>query len=243
MSRFDLEHIFNSPTYKLMKEIENLPHMQLLRVISSNQAISHMRAIEQVFPTNSILRDFNNNPIFTHAFSLAEKLSVFESHLSYRDQFVEVLKQYEELDLEAFIEEYEVQVEEGPQNSLSLEFYLGMLLSLVMFIYSEYSSYLSEQQLIEQIQGLANQVQLLTDKLEESQINTFFVVEKSLNLRSEPSLESEVLDVLPEKLKLVGLESSGKWLRVEYFDYLSNTMESGWVHSDYLQVVILNDGA
>ncbi|TOM75840.1 SH3 domain-containing protein, partial [Vibrio parahaemolyticus] len=127
------------------------------------------------------------------------------------------------------------------QNSISLEFYLGMLLSLVLFIYSEYSSYLSEQKLVEQLQGLESQVQLLTEKLEESQTRTFFIVKESLKLRSEPSLESTVLEVLPEKLKLFGLGSRGKWIEVEYFDYLTNTMKSGWVHSDYLQVVVLNN--
>lgn len=226
-----------------MKEMENLPHMQLLRAINNNPAITQMQAIERVFPTTPILREFNSNPVFTHAFSLAEKLSVFESHFSYITPLSDVLKQYEGLDLDSLIEEYEAQVDKGPQNSLSLEFYLGMFLSLVMFVYSEYSSYLSEQELIEQLNGLENQVQLLTDKIEKSPINTFFIVEKSLKLRSGPSLESEVLDVLPEKLKLIGLETRGKWLKVEYFDYLSNTMESGWVHSDYLQVVILNGGA
>ncbi|WP_318517276.1 SH3 domain-containing protein [Photobacterium leiognathi] len=241
MSKFDLEHIFNSPAYKLMREFENLPHMRLMREMEKNSVIAQIRSIEQAVPTNSILRALHSNPIYSHAFSLAKNLNVFEFHPSYKQPLSEVLKQYDALKLEALIEEYEERVEVAPQNSLSLEFYLSMLLSLVLFIYSEYSSYLSEQKLVEQLQGLENQVQLLTEKLEETQTRTFFIVEEPLKLRSEPSRESTVLEVLPEKLKLLGLESRGKWIEVEYFDYLTNTMKSGWVHSDYLQVVVLND--
>ncbi|EJB8451806.1 SH3 domain-containing protein [Vibrio parahaemolyticus] len=241
MSKFDLEHILSSPAYKLMREFENLPHMRLIREMENNSVIAQMRAIEEAVPTNSILRELHSNPIYSHAFSLAKNLNVFEFHSSYKQPLSEVLKQYDALNLEALIEECEARVVDAPQNSISLEFYLGMLLSLVLFIYSEYSSYLSEQKLVEQLQGLENQVQLLTEKLEESQTRTFFIVEESLKLRSEPSLESTVLEVLPEKLKLFGLGSRGKWIEVEYFDYLTNTMKSGWVHSDYLQVVVLNN--
>ncbi|WP_217525201.1 SH3 domain-containing protein [Vibrio metschnikovii] len=242
MSKFDLEHILNSPAYNLMREFENLPRRRLMREMENNSAIAQMRAIEQALPTNSMLRALYSNPIYSHAFLLAKNLNVFEFHSSYKQPLSEVFKQYDAFNLETLIEACQARVEDAPQNSLSLEFYLNMLLTLVLLIYSQYSSYLSEEKLVEQLQGIENQVQLLTEKLEESQTRAFFIVEESLKLRSEPSLESTVLEVLPEKLKLFGLGSRGKWIEVEYFDYLTNTMRSGWVHSDYLQVVVLNNG-
>ncbi|TOM73300.1 hypothetical protein, partial [Vibrio parahaemolyticus] len=73
--------------------------------------------IEEAVPTNSILRELHSNPIYSHAFSLAKNLNVFEFHSSYKQPLSEVLKQYDALNLEALIEECEARVEDAPQNS------------------------------------------------------------------------------------------------------------------------------
>ncbi|MUJ26315.1 hypothetical protein GNP68_19405 [Aliivibrio fischeri] len=254
MSKYDLDNLFNSPTYRMinkmqnsfqmegLRHIQNSPNFEILRQITENPAIEQINRISQSMPELAILRQFHANPVFQNAFELAEKLRMFESPILARSKFVENLQFNNDLNLELLIEEYETQIEQGPKNNLSFEFYLSMLISLAMFIYSEYSSFSSEQQLVENIQTLENQVQVLADKIEQSSNSSFFVVESSVNLRVSPNMDSTILEVLAPKLKLNGLKTQGKWLKVEYFDYLSNVMVEGWVHSDYLQIVIVNNG-
>lgn len=52
-----------------------------------------------------------------------------------------------------------------------------------------------------------------------------------LNMRAEPSTESEVLETIPNGAELVAEELSGDWYKVTYEG------KTGWVHRDYVRVV------
>lgn len=54
----------------------------------------------------------------------------------------------------------------------------------------------------------------------------YWVKAKNLNVRSKPSLNSDVINVVPKGTLLHGIRKKGKWIKDE--------ITGGWLHSDYL---------
>ena len=65
-------------------------------------------------------------------------------------------------------------------------------------------------------------------------VETYFVVkERTARLRSSPEAGSGVLALAFPNQKLKLLEERGKWIRVEFYDYLAQTTREGWVLKKY----------
>ncbi len=74
--------------------------------------------------------------------------------------------------------------------------------------------------------------------LRENEIgHVFLVTDRALNLRTGPSVDHEVIEVLPRNQKVMELERNHDWLKIEYFDYIANKSKTGWAHSRYLLVI------
>lgn len=66
---------------------------------------------------------------------------------------------------------------------------------------------------------------------------SFLVADRSMNLRSGPSVDQEVIGNISRNQKLLVLERNRDWAKVEYFDHINNKNIVGWAHSRYLLVV------
>jgi N-acetylmuramoyl-L-alanine amidase len=67
--------------------------------------------------------------------------------------------------------------------------------------------------------------------------NQLFVTTEVLNLRSQPSSQSEKLSELPPNTRLEVLERSGKWCRVEVLDTVHGDADlDGWVHGGFIKL-------
>ena len=65
-------------------------------------------------------------------------------------------------------------------------------------------------------------------------VETFFVVkERTTRLRTSPEAGSGVLALAFPNQKLKLLEERGKWIRVEFYDYLAQTTREGWILKKY----------
>lgn len=66
------------------------------------------------------------------------------------------------------------------------------------------------------------------------------VFASALNVRARPSLEGEVVSVLPERSFVLVVGKRGDWLRVRYM--VGEDLESGWVSMHHVRIVDVGDG-
>ncbi|HEY0974907.1 MAG TPA: SH3 domain-containing protein [Solimonas sp.] len=159
--------------------------------------------------------------------------------------FDEVLRTYRGIEdtdcfgsLDGLADDVVARVKASPSGRLSKEFYLSLLISLVLFLLSQASSVESEERIINRIDQMQEVVLAELEKIEREEANeTFYVVLRPLRLRGGPSMATETITVLPPNLKVRLVERAGKWIKIEYFDYPSNEYVVGWSFKKYLKIL------
>ena len=73
------------------------------------------------------------------------------------------------------------------------------------------------------------------DQIEKDQL--FMVADRSLNIRSGPGRDYDVIGNISINQKLMELERDRDWVKVEYFDHINNVNVVGWAHSRYLLAI------
>ena len=74
-------------------------------------------------------------------------------------------------------------------------------------------------------------------------MDAFFVVkERTAKLRVAPEAGSGVLALAFPNQKLKLLEESGKWIKVEFYDYLAQITREGWILKKYCSRLPSRDG-
>lgn len=252
--RRDLE---NSPVMKVIREIEESPVTRMLRDLDNNSpTLKAIRGIEESPAFMAIRRLQESSAI--KAIHLLERSPVLDAFSTIANQITHgygTLTLSEAYDL--LIEEYEAQVEEGasepldqlaesvkeraaqaPFTPLSAEFYISLILTLVLFYLSQVSTDQSEERLQKRLDTMEQTISIQLDALRSNrQEGIFLVADRSVNLRAGPGPDHDKLGVLPRNQKVAQLETSGEWIKVEYFDYLANALKRGWVHSRYFIVI------
>jgi hypothetical protein len=76
----------------------------------------------------------------------------------------------------------------------------------------------------------------LTDKIfgSDTTISTYKVATDSLNLRSEPNPNSNVLSIIPRDSILKGINDSSQVIGSNKWIYVTNNIDSGWVNEKYI---------
>ncbi len=98
----------------------------------------------------------------------------------------------------------------------------------------------SEERMLERMNDLEQTITTQLNVLQPTDTDYIFLVpDRELNLREGPSTDHKVIEVLPRNKKVMELERNRDWVKIEFFDYISNTSKIGWVHSGYLLVVNL----
>lgn len=144
----------------------------------------------------------------------------------------------------------------------SIQFYLSLLISILMFLYSLQSSLESEKkdlQLYKELNAnvdslettvaaqffiVKNQLSSIDKHLQEIEPSNKadvveYVVVRSVELRtkSNSSQDSYVISVLEPNQKVELLKRKGKWIYVGYFDYVEDIPKTGWVRKKYLKMI------
>jgi hypothetical protein len=130
---------------------------------------------------------------------------------------------------------------------------VGMLMTLLVFIYEQWSSQQMEERLTAKIEaGHAEQRQrdaeikvllgAIVEAMKQVQPpdagkSVFVVRDRPAVARKEPLPGTPVVGTLVPNQTAVLLEEKGKWIRVEYFDWQSQSARQGWVLKKYLSRV------
>ncbi|HHG3247517.1 TPA: hypothetical protein ACPVXZ_004745 [Vibrio parahaemolyticus] len=260
MTLEELDKFFNNPTMKAIRQLQDNPAFRMAEQIERSlpkgliehfndpvfkvirQAGLNFKYLQQlesnpVFHSNRIL--FEQNESLQRAISIANKYSIASYELA--DDNEDITEVVDSLELDYAIEQSVERTETLPKGRLSLEFYIEHLIALMIVVYTTYSSSQFEQELLARIDTLETALTSVVSEIERAPIEHHFVVKTNLNLRVEPTISSDVIEVLPAKLKVSGLKTLGLWVNVEYFDHLSNEMVSGWVESSFLLPVIAEE--
>jgi hypothetical protein len=134
-----------------------------------------------------------------------------------------------------------------PFSSLSAEFYFNLFIALSLAYLSTVSGERSEERILVAGEKSEERILKAINDMEQNliiQINAghsaedkhvFLITDRELNLRTGPSsVDYEVIDVIPKNLKVVELERSRDWVKVEVWDYAETTSKVGWAHGKYL---------
>ncbi|PTQ87814.1 SH3 domain-containing protein [Nitrosomonas ureae] len=246
-------NIQDSPILRAAREINDSP---LLRVVMDIENSALSIAAKQILDTPSmkLLREIENSSVHRlinalegspsmDAFqSAAEKIRNGFGAISLAQAYDLLTKEYDDESegsadrtFDSLSDNLKERVKRAPVNPLSYEFYLQLILALVLFYLSHVSSREAELRLFDRIDDLEQAFTAQMQSLKADETNhDYFVVEANLNLRSGPGLEYGILVVLAPNLIVIGLERSGVWVRIEYFDYLNNLQRTGWVDARYI---------
>jgi hypothetical protein len=131
---------------------------------------------------------------------------------------------------------------------------ISLLLSMIFFIYQEYSSNQGQAQTTNTLQEQSRKIEVQTRQIESlnklieralvqaaNQSEVRFVVrERIADVRSKPEPGSSVEGKLLPKEVVRTVDERGKWVKVEYYNWIHEEYRTGWVLKKYLQRVPAN---
>lgn len=253
----DLE---NSPAMQAIRQIKNSSAMRMVRDLEDSPAFKAMRSMEQPSllkatqqlqnsPAIKAIQALESSPIMQALTTVADRISDHYGALIFSEAYALLIDEYKnqaEEDtlepLDGLTEKIKSRAEQSPRSPLSAEFYLNIILALFLFYFSQISSEQSEGRIIERMDELERTISLQLGTLRGNTPDGIFLVTgRSVNLRSGPSTDYEVLDILFRNQKVSQLETNGKWVRIEYFDYFKNELKRGWAHRQYFVALINRD--
>ncbi len=132
-----------------------------------------------------------------------------------------------------------------PKIQLSKEAIVQIILAIVLFIVTIFHSMQSEDNISSKIDEVEEVVldklhetedHLLKkfEELETTENKNFYVATKHVNLRLEPSTNSEVIYILSPNMLVEVMEKKGNWFSVQFFDYIEGRLKKGWAYGEHL---------
>lgn len=176
---------------------------------------------------------------------------------------IEKQLQFFGIEYQRFLEDIESESEsefESPQSLLQIkippiDFWTGfsILLAILMFFYQKYDSNQTEVRLESEIKlsrakaeksaELIGQLlqTLIETKQPQEEINSRFVVHSRVAKIRKSSISGAtvIAELFPNQVVTM-LEEEGKWIKVEYFDWINQELRNGWVQKKYLKRVPRN---
>lgn len=177
-------------------------------------------------------------------------------------QLAELLEKLDETSVQDFLEDFEANVDERVDklspNTISAEGIIQIVLAILFFLYSSYSSKLSEQAITEKIddsqyhieqqisdsetrirqqigdseQRILKKIETLIPKKDEF---VYYVVLRSVKLRVKPTTKSGIISTLYPNQRVSLIKRKSKWIFVSYFNFIEGLPKTGWVYKKYLK--------
>jgi hypothetical protein len=125
-------------------------------------------------------------------------------------------------------------------SRLSLEFYLSILFSILLFIYSQRLSKETEQRIIEKINSINSAIVEKIENLPYSNelytaLDTIYISRCQVCVRQAPKSRSTVIDSLPRNQKVLLVMRNKKWIKICYFDSSLKVHRIGWCRKKYFR--------
>lgn len=242
-----INSILESTTLKLFKELSDSPLKQLNKLAYPDNPIDLM--------VNKHIQDFEKRykdsiKLFPSEISSAIAISKMLGPVGINAHYEEILKELKGVENET--------APDVKSELFSREFILSVLLSVLMFLYQEYSSNQMEQRLNNKIEAKTKetiaqsseehnelkeqieQLELLIVNLSQTQQKPFtrteyIVKDRSAFIRDEPKNGSKVIaHIFPNQVVTI-IDSEGKWIEVTYYDWAKGNYMNGWMLKKYLQ--------
>ena len=156
---------------------------------------------------------------------------------SFEDTFIEVFRRVRSADndkvegkINSVADDLEKEAQNVPITFLSVEFYISLIITLVIFVYSSNSQDKMESNILDKLSKVENTIiEKLTEQLPQQTDYTYYVVLRAVQLKNKPhSKKSATITFLYQNQKTRLIERKGKWIKVEYFNHISGIHESGW---------------
>lgn len=165
--------------------------------------------------------------------------------ISFQDALRETYREYEriraieglieqESALDAYFDSITSEVREVPKSVLSLEFYMSLIISLILYFAAQHSSNESEARLQARFNRLEAEISYLSKQIEVASNSSFYMVDRTASLRAAPYSRSAIIGELPPDQKVELLEKRKTWVNVQYFSSMDRVLMSGWVLKKYL---------
>ncbi len=236
-----------APAIEVVNKINQqmAPYAHIARNLEANYSPFRSKALEVQKHLNlisaSVTTKYLKNPEFMRRASvIAQMVSELqpETLTELYAQTAEIYSQIEASDpIQTTISKLEGKVQ-SPGTVLSFEFYLSVMLTLILFLMSQSSSEESDRQLFERLDRLEDACIQNYNAAESAERNaSFYIVKESVNFRKGPSTKHAVLDVLypNQKVKLISRKS--KWIEVEYYNHIDDSYKKGWVYKKYVKLL------
>jgi len=230
-----------SPAIRMMRDLEDSPTLKAingLEVSSASQAIQQL----QESPALRALRALETSPAMEAFSRIVEQINHGYGALTFSEAYELLADEYEKQpdfkDLDVLSGEVQKRAGRTPLGVLSAEFYISLILALFLFYLSQVSALESEEKILERMNGLEQTITTQLNELNKIEKDRLFLVtDRSLNLRSGPGMDHDVIGNISRNQKLMELGRDRDWVKVEYFDHINNVNVFGWTHSRYLLAI------
>ena len=227
------------------KALESSSFLSAAKTLESSSFLSATKALESSSLLSAInaLRDSTRFAPFNELAEIFSSktvgpLTISEAYQFVSESYLNTSGSSESERLEELSDQVELRVKQAPQGALSKEFYLGLILTLFIFWLSQNSAIQSEEKILLRIDQFQTTIsQQLAEMKKYEQVDTFYVVDRAINLRVNSNTKSEVVSILYPNEKVRLIKRKSKWIKVEYFNYAENAYASGWVCKKYLKVL------
>ncbi|KXF80988.1 SH3 domain-containing protein [Enterovibrio coralii] len=243
----------NSPAMQAIRQFENSPAIRMMRDLEDSAALKAIKSLEespafkaiqqlQEPPVLKALRGYQTSPAMEAFSRIADQVNHGYGALTFSEAYELLADEYEQQTdpepLNVLSGEVQKRASCAPRSALSAEFYLNLVLALFLFYLSKMSAVESEEKILERFNSLEQTIATQLSNLNELEKDqSFLVADRSMNLRSGPGVDHEVIGGISRNQKLLVLERERDWAKVEYFDHINNKNIAGWAHSRYLLVV------
>ncbi|MDQ2069203.1 SH3 domain-containing protein [Natronospira bacteriovora] len=249
-----VDRLIRSDFYNNLQELNNLPEMQLARQAekASEAMDSHslenspaFRFIEKIQEAGSLkaLYGLEDSPAMRVIAEMADRLSSTYGPLAFSESYDHLIRLQTEMeerseDPRKITEYVSEEFRSAPTGPLSREFWLMIIFTLIMDYSAKQNHEEAQAEIISAVEQLERSISAqYKSMLSEEKNEVFYVTSTRLNLRSGPSTEHNVIEVLPPNRKLRLLDMNGGWANVEYFNYLRNKNQSGWVSVEHITLI------
>jgi hypothetical protein len=108
--------------------------------------------------------------------------------------------------------------------------------AIFVFLYPLYEGQQTEERVIDSVRQAQTQILEEVEKLKPPKVKVneiSYVVERKVELKIRPQSKSATIQILSPNQTIKLIQAKGKWIYVEYFDYIEGLPKTGWVLKKY----------